>query len=142
MCLLLRSWAQYGDQGYQLLCFGKTFMHFSFIFKEIYYVFTKNFIEHNFFYSKSYKKMSKGRPRRTLILFELFKIEIRANWRFFLRFSLRLSPRAVLAVRPTLQMIALASFHRDGWRRWRRKVSLANRQMALFGGNFKYTKIL
>ena len=49
------------------------------IFKEIYYVFTKKFIEHNLFSSKSYKKMSKGRPRRTLILFELFKIEIRVN---------------------------------------------------------------
>ena len=49
------------------------------IFKEIYYTFTKNFIEHNFFPLKSYKKMSKGRPRRHLILFELFKIEIRAN---------------------------------------------------------------
>ena len=83
------------------------------IFKEIYYTFTKNFIEQNFFPLKSYKKMSKGRPRRTIILFELFKIEIRANWRFFLSFWLRLSSRAVLAVRPTLQMIAGSSTGRD-----------------------------
>ena len=83
------------------------------IFKEIYYTFTKNFIEHNFFPLKSYKKLSKGRPRRTIILFELFKIEIRANWRFFLSFWLRLSSRAVLAVRPTLQMIAGSSTGRD-----------------------------
>ena len=49
------------------------------IFKEIYYTFTKNFIEQNFFPLKSYKKMSKGRPRRTMKVFELFMIEIRVN---------------------------------------------------------------
>ena len=45
------------------------------IFKEIYYTFTKNFIEQNFFPLKSYTNVSKGRRRRTLIVFELFGIE-------------------------------------------------------------------
>ena len=64
------------------------------IFKEIYYTFTKNFIEHNFFPLKSYKKMSKGRPRRTIILFELFKIEIRVNGSISLSVAQNQSPRA------------------------------------------------
>ena len=83
------------------------------IFKEIYYTFTKNFIEQNFFPFKSYTNMSKGRCRRTLIVFELFRFEISKFGRLRLCFWLRLSSRAVLAVRATLQMIALARFHRD-----------------------------
>ena len=63
------------------------------IFKEIYYNFTKNFIEHNLFPVKSYTNMSKGRPRRTLILFELFKIEIRVNRSILLSLAQILSPR-------------------------------------------------
>ena len=56
------------------------------IFKEIYYTFTKNFIEQNFFPFKSYTNMSKGRCRRTLIVFELIGFEISKYGR------LRLSP--------------------------------------------------
>ena len=37
--------------------------------------------------------MSKGRPRRTLILFELFKIEIRVNRAILLSVAQNQSPR-------------------------------------------------
>ena len=56
----------------------------------------KKFIEHNLFSSKSYKKMSKGRPRRTLILFELFGFEFSKYGRLRQSPSVvkfRLSPR-------------------------------------------------